>query len=232
MSDQDDCVVLARDPRASSVTLSWVLTEDGNDAVTSGELRVLTADPIEAVTCSVQTDVPEGGLTRARHNRRSPLSRTGVGKRPDRLRNDIAFWPSLVAITDNVNSVKGARDPAEWLPPRAAARCTYAIQWVQVKYRWRLTINTAERDRLASLISGSCGARKVVLPPRGSIRAMAAVRPRAGCWPENRPAHAAILRAVFPASQPSWTLEVSTVLDSRASQSRRPVWVNGPDWLT
>ena len=81
--------------------------------------------------------------------------------------NDITFWPSLVATTDNVNSAKGARDPAEWLPPRKAARCTYAIQWVQVKYRWRLTINTAERDRLRSLLSGDCGARNIVLPKRG-----------------------------------------------------------------
>lgn len=47
-SDQDDYVVLARDPQASSVTVTWVLTEDGNDAVTSGELRVPTADRIDA----------------------------------------------------------------------------------------------------------------------------------------------------------------------------------------
>lgn len=65
-----------------------------------------------------------------------------------RYANDLGFWPSLVAVTDNVNQSKSDRDPAEWLPPRTAARCTYAIQWVQVKYRWRLTINTAERHRV------------------------------------------------------------------------------------
>lgn len=43
-SDQDDYVLLTRDPRASSVSVTWVLTEDGSDAVTSGELRVPTAD--------------------------------------------------------------------------------------------------------------------------------------------------------------------------------------------
>jgi hypothetical protein len=80
--------------------------------------------------------------------------------------NDLTFWPSLVAVTDNVNQSKSDRDPAEWLPPRAAARCTYAIQWVQVKYRWRLTINSAERTKLSSLLSGTCGSRSVVLPPR------------------------------------------------------------------
>lgn len=47
-SDQDDYVVVARNPRASSVAVTWVLTEDGNDAVTSGELRVPTADLVDA----------------------------------------------------------------------------------------------------------------------------------------------------------------------------------------
>jgi hypothetical protein len=50
---------------------------------------------------------------------------------------------------------------------RTAARCTYAVQWVQVKYRWRLNIDAAERSRLSSVLSGSCGSRTVVLPPRG-----------------------------------------------------------------
>jgi len=83
-----------------------------------------------------------------------------------RFANDLSFWPSLVAITDNVNSSKSDRDPAEWLPPRSSARCTYAIQWVQVKYRWRLSINSAERSRLSSILSGTCGSRSVVLPAR------------------------------------------------------------------
>ncbi|MFF5728054.1 hypothetical protein [[Kitasatospora] papulosa] len=44
-SDQDDYVIIARDPHASSVEVSWELTEDGNDAVTRGEFRVPT-DPL------------------------------------------------------------------------------------------------------------------------------------------------------------------------------------------
>jgi hypothetical protein len=80
--------------------------------------------------------------------------------------NDLDFWPSLIAVTDNVNQSKGDKDPTAWLPPRTAARCTYAIQWVQVKYRWRLTIDTAERSTLSTILSGTCGSRAVVLPPR------------------------------------------------------------------
>ncbi|MEC4020016.1 hypothetical protein [Streptomyces sp. H27-D2] len=47
-SDQDDYVIIARDPQASSVEVSWELTEDGNDAVTSGELRVPTEPLVDA----------------------------------------------------------------------------------------------------------------------------------------------------------------------------------------
>ena len=83
-----------------------------------------------------------------------------------RYANDIGFSASLVAVTDNVNQSKSAKDPAQWLPPRAAARCTYAIQWVQVKYRWRLSIDSAERVRLSSILSGSCGARATTVPYR------------------------------------------------------------------
>ncbi|MDQ1031556.1 hypothetical protein QF035_009138 [Streptomyces umbrinus] len=47
-SDRDDYVIIARDPQASSVEVSWELTEDGNDVVTSGELRVPTEPLIDA----------------------------------------------------------------------------------------------------------------------------------------------------------------------------------------
>jgi hypothetical protein len=47
-SDQDDYVLLAREAQASSVLVTWVLTEDGNDAATSGEFRVPTADLVDA----------------------------------------------------------------------------------------------------------------------------------------------------------------------------------------
>lgn len=47
-SDQDDYVLLARDPKASSVTVTWVLTEEGNDEVTRGEFTAQAADLVDA----------------------------------------------------------------------------------------------------------------------------------------------------------------------------------------
>ncbi|UKA56949.1 hypothetical protein [Arthrobacter sp. FW306-2-2C-D06B] len=47
-SDQDDYVLLARDPEATSVTVTWVLTEEGNDEVTRGVLEAHAADLVDA----------------------------------------------------------------------------------------------------------------------------------------------------------------------------------------
>ncbi len=94
---------------------------------------------------------------------RSGARRWREGERR-RFANDLRFGASLQAVTDNVNSSKGDRDPAEWLPSRA--RCKYAIRWVQVKYRWRLRINHAERAALGRILDGDCGRRDVRVPRR------------------------------------------------------------------
>jgi hypothetical protein len=78
--------------------------------------------------------------------------------------NDLGFTPSLVAVTDSVNQSKGDRDPALWMPPASAAHCQYATEWVLVKYRWQLAVDTAERAALTSLLSGTCGSATVTLP--------------------------------------------------------------------
>lgn len=78
--------------------------------------------------------------------------------------NDL-YGPSLNAMTPDMNRYKKvAKDPAEWLPPKN--RCTYAIWWVQVKYRWKLSVDSAEKSALSQVLSGSCGSRTVTIPTR------------------------------------------------------------------
>ncbi|MFC7527604.1 hypothetical protein [Actinoplanes sp. GCM10030250] len=47
-SDQDDYVIVTRDSQTTSVDITWVLTEDGNDEVTSGALKLPTNELIDA----------------------------------------------------------------------------------------------------------------------------------------------------------------------------------------
>jgi hypothetical protein len=73
--------------------------------------------------------------------------------------NDLDYAGTLQAVTGESNQAKRDYDPAQWLPPLAASECTYATTWVAVKWRWRLTIDLAEKNRLAQLLSGACGSR-------------------------------------------------------------------------
>lgn len=66
--------------------------------------------------------------------------------------NDLGDSRSLVGVTDNVNQAKGDQDPAEWLP--TYSKCRYLRQWVAVKHRWRLSVNSGEKSALSSLAAG------------------------------------------------------------------------------
>ncbi|MFR9780802.1 HNH endonuclease family protein [Micromonospora sp. MS34] len=62
--------------------------------------------------------------------------------------NDLGDSRPLVAVTDNVNQAKGDQDPATWMPPYSSARCRYINEWIATKIRWRLTVDTAEKNAL------------------------------------------------------------------------------------
>ncbi|WP_093801039.1 HNH endonuclease family protein [Streptomyces sp. Wb2n-11] len=66
--------------------------------------------------------------------------------------NDLS-QPQLIAVTDNVNQEKSDQDPGEWLPPRTAYHCMYARMWVDVKHHWKLTVNSAEKSALQSVLN-------------------------------------------------------------------------------
>lgn len=63
--------------------------------------------------------------------------------------NDLDLASALVAVTDNVNSSKGDKDPAEWLPNLGV--CRYASEWVSVKTKWKLTIDADEKYTLLDI---------------------------------------------------------------------------------
>lgn len=67
--------------------------------------------------------------------------------------NDLS-QPQLIAVTDNVNQSKSDRDPAEWMPPSASYHCMYARMWVDVKHHYDLTVDSAEKSALQSVLNG------------------------------------------------------------------------------
>jgi hypothetical protein len=68
------------------------------------------------------------------------------------LANDVTR-PQLIAVSAHSNRSKGDDDPAEWLP-QSSYQCTYARAWVQVKHYYGLTVDSAEKSTLTSVLSG------------------------------------------------------------------------------
>ncbi len=78
---------------------------------------------------------------------------TWMAERRFRFTNDLDDVDHLVAVTASANRSKGSRGPDEWLPPLESYHCTYAIDWVDVKVRWSLTVTSAERDSLQFILN-------------------------------------------------------------------------------
>ena len=66
--------------------------------------------------------------------------------------NDLGDYRTLVGVTDSVNQSKGDQDPAQWMP--TYDKCRYLREWVAVKIRWRLSVDSSEKSALQSLSSG------------------------------------------------------------------------------
>ncbi|MFF4797138.1 HNH endonuclease family protein [Streptomyces sp. NPDC001351] len=67
--------------------------------------------------------------------------------------NDVTR-PQLIAVSASSNRSKSDQDPAEWVPTRSAYVCTYVRAWVQVKYYYDLSVDSAEKSALTSYLSG------------------------------------------------------------------------------
>ena len=77
---------------------------------------------------------------------------SGLCAQPRQKRNFHNSLDNLVLMEGNINSAKGQRDPAEWLPVMRQREyhnsCAYVAQHIRVKSRWNLTVDARERDAL------------------------------------------------------------------------------------
>jgi len=62
--------------------------------------------------------------------------------------NDLSDPIHLISVSATSNRSKSDQDPAEWLPVFKNYHCTYLTNWIQIKIRWSLTVDTAELKAL------------------------------------------------------------------------------------
>lgn len=134
-------------------TRETVLRRDGSNVVVGSDCYPDSGSwysPYDGATWSLASDVDIDHIV--------PLSnawRTGASgwtqSRRTQFANDLSN-PQLIAVTDNVNSAKGDQSPATWKPSRTAYWCTYAKMWTRTKYRYALTVNSAEKSALITML--------------------------------------------------------------------------------
>ena len=69
----------------------------------------------------------------------------------------------LLVVAGEVNQSKADKSPDQWLPPDPAAHCQYAIDWINTKARYDLTITGAESGALVRALD-TCTTATVLRP--------------------------------------------------------------------
>ena len=114
--------------------------------------------------------------------------------------NDLTDQRALVAVTAGLNRQKGDQDPSTWLPPEN--QCTYVSNWIAIKVRYSLTIDTAEANALTSLVS-QCNITSITAFSIPAYAVTAGINPITLVSPTTAPT---------PTAKPSATPEFSKVL--------------------
>ncbi|GAA0666855.1 HNH endonuclease family protein [Streptomyces thermocarboxydovorans] len=137
-------------------TRETVLKRDGTNVVTDSNCAATSGSwysPYDGATWSAASDVDIDHLVPLAEAWDSGADSWTTSRR-QAFANDLTR-PQLLAVTDNVNQAKGDQDPATWMPPRSAYHCIYLRAWVQVKYYYDLSVDSAEKSALQSRLA-SC----------------------------------------------------------------------------
>lgn len=84
--------------------------------------------------------------------------------------NDLGYEMSLIAVSASSNRSKSDRDPTSWLPTNADYWCEYITAWVQVKTRWAMSVDAAEKSKL-ELVAEDCNGQTLDFAPKAIVAA-------------------------------------------------------------
>ncbi|MFE1886369.1 HNH endonuclease family protein [Streptomyces diastatochromogenes] len=137
-------------------TRETVLKRDGSNVVTDSSCAATSGSwysPYDGATWTAASDLDIDHLVPLAEAWDSGASQWTTSER-QAFANDLTR-PQLIAVTDNVNQAKGDQDPATWMPSVTSYRCTYVRAWVQVKYYYDLSVDSAEKTALTNYLA-SC----------------------------------------------------------------------------
>lgn len=133
------------------VSESLVKTKISGCTVISGEWKSVYDG--QTVTDPKKLDIDH--MVPLKEGWESGASKWDAAKR-EAFANDLDFAPGLVAVTAASNRSKSDRDPAGYLPTDTSNRCAYIANWIAVKTKWNLSIDSAEKTAIRNQLN-SCG---------------------------------------------------------------------------
>ena len=161
--DTRDTVLARQDQtgrRCGAASGAWFSLYDGEQLTDPGDLDVDHMIPL--------SEAWDSGAARWSEARREAFA------------NDLYPF-ALIAVSASSNRSKSDQDPGEWLPDFRPFLCQYTARWIDVKLRWKLSIDRAEAVALRGLVT-SCRTRSLRLDVSWNRRPV--VKPRA--VPKNR----------------------------------------------
>jgi hypothetical protein len=134
-------------------TREEVLKRDGTNVVVNSSCAAVSGSwysPYDGATWTAASDVDIDHVIPLANAWRTGARNWTTAKR-EQFANDLS-GPQLIAVTDNVNQAKGDKSPDVWKPPLTSYWCTYARIWIGSKHKWQLTVNSAEKSALGSML--------------------------------------------------------------------------------
>ncbi|ELR02490.1 hypothetical protein VC83_07875 [Pseudogymnoascus destructans] len=135
-------------------TRETVLKRDGTGVVTDSACASTSGtwlSPYDGATWTAASDVDIDHLVPLSNAWKSGAASWTTPQRQG-FANDLVN-PQLLAVTDTVNQAKGDKGPEDWKPSLTSYHCIYAKMWVKVKSVYDLTITTAEKAALTTMLA-------------------------------------------------------------------------------
>ncbi|KAB8297637.1 hypothetical protein EYC80_001445 [Monilinia laxa] len=134
-------------------TRETVLKRDGTNVVVNSACAATSGtwvSPYDGATWTAASDVDIDHLVPLSNAWKAGASSWTTAQR-QAFANDLVN-PQLLAVTDSVNQGKSDSGPEAWKPSLKSYWCTYAKMWIKVKYVYDLTITSAERSALVTMM--------------------------------------------------------------------------------
>ncbi|MGI5421877.1 GmrSD restriction endonuclease domain-containing protein [Actinomadura luteofluorescens] len=131
-----------------------VLNRDGNNVQVDVQCQAVPApwtSPYDGASRTRRDDLDIDHMAPLAQAWRSGAN-TWTTARRRQFANDLQS-SQLWTVTDSVNQAKGDKGPALWKPPLASFHCTYARSLTDVKHRYQLTVDPAEKTALQDILA-------------------------------------------------------------------------------